>query len=349
MVAGSSGKWLSGLRLGPTQPVFQICVNLWMKSFLRHLRFHVLNPFPDPPPMTLGRFAPSPTGVLHLGNLRTALASWLSARAAGGRWILRMEDVDGPRCRRDLGEAQLRDLAALGLESDAPVPWQSERGAAYRGALAGLHGAGRLYPCACTRKDLQLLASAPHAEDGLRPYPGRCRLRAWEGFERALRLRLPDGPVAWEDRLLGPQMDDPAALTGDPLLFRRDGCFAYHLAVVVDDGAQGVTEVVRGADLRPVTATQIRLQEALGLPRPAYAHLGLVAAPDGGRLGKRARAPGLGALMACGIPPADVVGWLGWSLGCLERPEACRAEDLIQGFDWTRVPRDEVRVPPAWT
>jgi glutamyl-queuosine tRNA(Asp) synthetase len=299
--------------------------------------------------MMVGRFAPSPTGVLHLGNLRTALASWLSARSAGGRWLVRLEDVDGPRCRRDMGEAQLRDLATLGLESDEPVFWQSGRGGVYREALARLHRENLLYPCACSRKDLQLLASAPHAEDGLRPYPGRCRGRAWEGFDRALRVRLAEGPVAWEDRLLGQQQDDPAALTGDPLLFRRDGCFAYHLAVVVDDGAQSVTEVVRGADLRPVTATQIRIQEALGLPRPAYAHLGMVAAPDGGRLGKRAGALGLAALAARGIPMNDVIGWLGWSLGCLERPEAGRIEDLIPNFNWSKVPAGEIRVPGDWT
>jgi glutamyl-queuosine tRNA(Asp) synthetase len=298
---------------------------------------------------TTGRFAPSPTGVLHLGNLRTALASWLSARAAGGRWIVRMEDVDGPRCGRDLGEAQLRDLAVLGLERDVPVLWQSDQGAAYRAALETLHAAGRLYPCACSRKDLQQLASAPHAEDGLRPYPGCCRGRAWEGYGRALRLRLPEGRVAWADRLLGPQRDDPAALTGDPLLFRRDGCFAYHLAVVVDDGAQGITEVVRGADLRAVTATQIRLQEALGLPRPAYAHLGLVAAPDGGRLGKRAGALGLAALADRGVTVPELLGWLGWSLGCLDRPEPCAAADLIPRFAWPKVPPGEVRVPEGWT
>ena len=302
-----------------------------------------------PRQMMVGRFAPSPTGILHLGNLRTALASWLSARSAGGRWLIRVEDVDGPRCRRDLGEAQLRDLAALGLVSDGPVSWQSERDAAYRAALETLHAAGRLYPCACTRKDLQLLASAPHTEDGLRPYPGRCRDRAWEGFDRALRLRLPEDPVAWEDRVLGPQKDDPAALTGDPLLFRRDGCFAYHLAVVVDDGAQGVTEVVRGADLRPVTATQVRLQEALGLPRPAYAHLGLVVAPDGSRLGKRAGALGVEALVVRGGAVPEILGWLGWSLGCQARPEPRRVADLVASFTWDRVPIGEVRVPEAWT
>lgn len=309
--------------------------------------------------MTLGRFAPSPTGVLHVGNLRTALASWLSARGAGGRWLIRLEDVDGPRCRRELGEAQLRDLAALGLASDGPVLWQSDRTPIYRAALSTLHAAEQLYPCVCTRKDLQLLASAPHAEDGLRPYPGRCRGRRWEGFGAAgavprdsmtaLRLRLPAGAVAWEDRLLGVQVDEPALLTGDPLLFRRDGCFAYHLAVVVDDGAQGVTEVVRGADLRPVTATQIRLQEALDLPRPAYAHLGMVLAPDGSRLGKRAGALGFEALTARGVPPEEILGWLGWSLGCLGRPAPCAAADLVGSFDWARVPKGDVRLPGAWT
>jgi glutamyl/glutaminyl-tRNA synthetase len=260
-----------------------------------------------------------------------------------------MEDVDGARCRRNVGEAQLRDLAALGLESDTPVVWQSGRSQCYRRALERLHGVGRIYPCACTRKDLQLLASAPHAEDGLRPYPGRCRARAWEGFDRALRVRLPEGAVTWEDRLLGMQTDDPAALTGDPLLFRRDGCFAYHLAVVVDDGDEGVSEVVRGVDLRSVTATQIRLQEALGLSQPAYAHLGLVMAPDGSRLGKRAGALGLEAFAGRGISPAAILGWLGWSLGALAGPEPCRLEDLIEGFSWSRVPKGEVRVPVDWT
>ena len=301
--------------------------------------------------MTIGRFAPSPTGVLHLGNLRTALASWLSVRAAGGRWLIRMEDVDGPRCRREVGELQLGDLAALGLHSDeTPVLWQSDRSEAYRQALAALREAGQLYPCTCTRRDLQSLASAPHAEDGLRPYPGHCRTRIWDGEDsNAVRLRLPRGVVAWADRLRGPQADDPATLTGDPLLFRRDGCFAYHLAVVVDDGAQGVTEVVRGADLAPVTATQIRLQEALGLPHPTYAHLGLVTAPDGSRLGKRAGALGLEALVARGLDIDEVVGWLAWSLGCLPAPQPCRAEDLIAAFHWDRVPRGDVAIPGSWS
>ena len=254
-----------------------------------------------PMPST-GRFAPSPTGELHLGNLRTALASWLSARAQGGRWLIRMEDVDAARCRSSLGETQLRDLAALGLESDGPVLWQSRRASAYQGALQRLHQDGFLYPCACTRKDLASLALAPHGEDGLRPYPGTCRHRPLPFLRPdALRFRLVPGAVAWEDLLLGARVDDPARATGDPLLHRRDGCYAYHLAVVVDDGAQGVTEIVRGQDLGCVTATQIRLQEALGLPRPAYAHLGLVVAPGGARLGKRDGALGLALLAHRGI------------------------------------------------
>jgi glutamyl-queuosine tRNA(Asp) synthetase len=297
----------------------------------------------------LGRFAPSPTGELHLGNLRTALASWLSIRSRGGRWIVRMEDVDTARCRSTLGEAQLRDLAALGLESDGPVVWQSRRGGAYQAALQRLHAQGALYPCLCTRKDLALLGSAPHGEEGLRPYPGTCRHRELPFLRPdALRFRLPEGPVAWEDLLLGPQEDDPALLTGDPLLHRRDGCYAYHLAVVVDDGGQGVTEVVRGLDLRGVTATQVRLQGALGLPCPAYAHLGLVTGPDGSRLGKRDGALGLALLAHRGVGAERVLGWLGWSLGCQERPGPASLEDLVKAFRWDRVPPGPVQVPGAW-
>jgi glutamyl-queuosine tRNA(Asp) synthetase len=298
----------------------------------------------------IGRFAPSPTGTLHLGNLRTALASWLSAKAAGGKWLIRIEDVDRNRARMALVEEHLRDLAALGLESDGPVVFQSRRGDAYAAALRRLFEQGRLYPCACTRKDLALLASAPHEDDGLRPYPGTCQGQTLEALRPdALRFRLQEGTVAWEDRLLGAQSDDPCTLTGDPLLHRRDGSYAYHLAVVVDDGDQGVGEVARGADLRAVTSTQIRLQEALGFPRPTYAHLGLVTSPAGSRLGKRDGALGLEALKAMGHPIQEVLGWLGWSLGCLDRPESCAAQELVSHFCWDRVPHGAVAVPEEWT
>ncbi len=284
-----------------------------------------------------------------MGNLRTALASWLGARAQGGRWLLRMEDVDTTRSRRELGEAQIRDLARLGLESDGHVLWQSERSPDYAQALECLGRQGHLYACGCSRRDLARMAGAPHEAEGLRPYPGSCReLGLSAGQARAQRFRLPVGALDWTDLLLGPQRDDPALLTGDPLLFRRDGCFAYHLAVVVDDGAQGVDQVVRGADLRAVTATQIRLQQALGIPRPAYAHLGLVTAPGGHRLGKREGALGLEALAARGIPAPAVLGWLGWSLGCLARPEPCAAGDLVPAFSWERVPLGPVELPLAW-
>lgn len=299
--------------------------------------------------MTVGRFAPSPTGALHLGNLRTALASWLSAKAQGGRWLVRIEDVDTARCKPEWAEAQLRDLAALGLESDAPIIWQSARSDLYRAGLERLAQQGRLYQCSCSRKDLALLASAPHTDESLRPYPGRCRAAKVATFcAAALRAELPPGIVRWKDLLLGLQTDDPATLTGDPVLYRRDGCFAYHLAVVLDDGEQGVTEIVRGADLRDVTVTQIRLQELLGCPRPAYAHLGLVTAPDGTRLGKRGGAASLTSLQARGIGLPAIIGWLGWSLGCLPQPEECQALDLIETFAWERVPTEAVCVPENW-
>lgn len=297
----------------------------------------------------VGRFAPSPTGQLHLGNLRTALASWLSVKSRGGKWIVRIEDVDTSRCRAELADQQLRDLARLGLESDEPVIWQSRRSDLYREALDKLAKNGRLYRCACSRKDLQLLASAPHADDGIKAYPGICRAaKVGEFVEDALRVELPTGEVQWRDLLFGEQSDDPMLLTGDPVLHRRDGCFAYHLAVVVDDGEEGVNEIVRGADLRDVTATQICLQQMLGYQRPAYAHPGLVAAPDGSRLGKREGAASLSSLIAGGISVLEIIGWLGWNLGCLDAPEACTAEELIKKFDWNRVRSDSISISGYW-
>ncbi len=298
----------------------------------------------------IGRFAPSPTGTLHLGNLRTALASWLSVKSRGGRWLIRIEDVDRARCSPAWAAAQIRDLAALGLVSDEPVVWQSQREELYRAALNQLARQNVLYRCGCSRKDLATMASAPHSHEGLRPYSGLCRAnKVSELVADALRVELPAGGVAWRDFLLGAQSDDPAELTGDPVLYRRDGCFAYHLAVVVDDATQSVTEIIRGADLREATATQIRLQELLGYARPAYAHLGLVTAPDGTRLGKRDEAIGLAALQARGVSVNEIIGWLGWSLGCLPESVACQAKELIARFAWERVSRSStVSTPAEW-
>jgi len=242
-----------------------------------------------------GRFAPSPTGLLHAGSLVAALASWLDARAHGGRWLVRIEDVDTPRCLPGAAEGILRQLAACGLRPDGPVRFQSVRHEAYARALEELVGAGRAYPCNCSRADIERalraagVAPARHAE---RPYPGTCRkgLGGSEGGghpRHAWRLRCAAGLVAWDDRRLGPQTQDVGLSVGDFVLRRSDGLWAYQLAVVVDDAEQGVTDVVRGEDLADNTARQLLLQAALGLPRPRYLHTPLVLAADGHKLSKQ--------------------------------------------------------------
>jgi glutamyl-Q tRNA(Asp) synthetase len=243
----------------------------------------------------LGRFAPSPTGPLHEGSLVAALASWLDARANHGTWLVRIEDVDGPRCVPGADRLILEQLAACGLVSDAPVVWQSRRGALYQAALDGLMAAGRAYPCACSRKDIAAALTAQgqaterhHAAI----YPGTCRpehgglhgqpARAW-------RFYIPTGqpPLIWTDQRLGPQQQDVAAEVGDFILKRADGLWAYQLAVVVDDAAQGISHVVRGEDLADNTARQILLQRALGLATPAYRHTPLVLGSNGEKLSKQ--------------------------------------------------------------
>jgi glutamyl-Q tRNA(Asp) synthetase len=242
-----------------------------------------------------GRFAPSPTGPLHAGSLVAALASWLDARAHGGRWLVRIEDVDAPRCVQGADVEILRQLAVLGLVPDAP-PWhQSQRESAYAAALERLVARGQAYPCACSRKDIDdALAAAGrtpprHAE---RVYPGTCRQGLHGRAARAWRLRVGEGTVAWEDRRLGPQAQDVARDVGDFVLKRADGLWAYQLAVVVDDAAQGVTDVVRGEDLADNTARQIVLQRAMAQALPAlpalrYLHVPLVLGADGEKLSKQ--------------------------------------------------------------
>ncbi|WP_018230422.1 tRNA glutamyl-Q(34) synthetase GluQRS [Methyloversatilis universalis] len=237
----------------------------------------------------VGRFAPSPTGPLHKGSLVAALASWLDARATGGRWLLRIEDVDEPRCSPAAADTIVRQLDALGLHWDGEVVWQSRRSALYRAALDALIARGAAYGCACTRRDLE---AQPLASDGARRYPGTCRDRA--GVEpRAWRLRVPPGELAFDDRMLGRIAVDVAADAGDFVLWRADGYCAYQLAVVVDDADQGVTHVVRGADLLTSTPRQILVQRALGLPQPDYAHVPLVLDAHGEKLSKQTRAQAL--------------------------------------------------------
>lgn len=250
----------------------------------------------------VGRFAPTPSGPLHAGSMAAALGSWLDARARGGRWLVRMEDVDTPRCRPGAAERILQQLSACGLVPDAPPWWQSQRSAAYQDALDGLLMRGLAYGCACTRQEIDAaarragLAHQRHAE---RVYPGTCRpSRAGLGGRHARARRLlcqqPDGSdviIDWLDRRLGAQRQNVTQAVGDFVLQRADGCWSYQLAVVVDDAAQGVTDVVRGEDLADNTPRQIWLQRCLGVPTPRYLHLPLVRAADGEKLSKQHGAP----------------------------------------------------------
>ncbi|KQP15234.1 tRNA glutamyl-Q(34) synthetase GluQRS [Pseudorhodoferax sp. Leaf267] len=265
-----------------------------------------------------GRFAPSPTGPLHAGSLVAALASWLDARAHGGQWLVRIEDVDIPRCPAGADAIVLQQLDACQLIADQPPTYQSQRGAAYQQALDRLIAAGLAYPCACSRSEIlaarQALGIAP-SRHGELVYPGTCRHGLNGRPARAWRLRVePAAPLAWVDRRLGPQRQDVATEVGDFVLRRADGLWAYQLAVVVDDAAQGITDVVRGADLADNTPRQILLQRALGLPTPRYLHTPLVLGANGEKLSKQNGAQALdladppAALQAAatvlGLPPA---------------------------------------------
>jgi glutamyl-Q tRNA(Asp) synthetase len=242
----------------------------------------------------VGRFAPSPTGPLHAGSLVAALASWLDARAHGGRWLLRIEDVDGPRTAPGAEAEILRQLHALGLDPDQPPLRQSQRGERYQAALARLRAAGRAYACGCTRREIEAeLATlgAPAQHGAERVYPGTCRNGLHGKPARAWRLRCGDDDSApvridWSDRRLGAQQQDVSHAVGDFILQRADGPWAYQMAVVVDDAEQGITDVVRGEDLADNTARQIHLQRLLGLPTPRYLHTPLVLDARGEKLSK---------------------------------------------------------------
>jgi len=235
-----------------------------------------------------GRFAPSPTGPLHLGSLVAAVGSYLEARTAGGTWLLRIEDVDAPRIVKGAAEAMLRTLERLGFAWDGAVEYQSRRRSHYLAAFERLKLAGRVFACACSRREV---ADSGLGPDGAPRYPGTCRRGLAPGRQpRAWRLQVEPGQVCFEDGLQGYICQDLAAEVGDFVVLRTDGCFAYQLAVVVDDAAQGVTHVVRGADLIDSTPRQIFLQQQLGLPRPAYLHLPAAVGAAGEKLSKQTRA-----------------------------------------------------------
>ena len=288
-----------------------------------------------------GRFAPSPTGVLHLGNLRTALLAWLFARSAGARFRVRMEDLDAGRVRPGAAEQQLADLAALGLDWDGDVVFQSGRGDTYAQAVATLEAGGHVYECFCTRAEIRAAASAPHGPLPEGAYPGTClRLtdaeraaRRADGRRPALRLRAAGARVAFEDRLLG----RVEGMVDDFVVRRNDGAAAYNLAVVVDDAAQGIGEVVRGADLAETTPRQLLLGRVLGLPAPAYAHVPLVLGRDGARLAKRH-----GGVTLRELSPAAALVWMARSLGL---PERRHPRELLEDLDPGALPR----APTVWS
>ena len=281
----------------------------------------------------VGRFAPSPTGALHAGSLVAALASWLDARAHGGRWLLRIEDVDTPRCVPGAAEQILGQLAACGLIADDAPVWQSNRGALYEAALARLKASGWAYPCACTRSDIE---RALRESGSVRPrhhelvYPGTCRHGLQGKPARAMRLLAASAMrtieplhIDWYDRRLGALQQDVTNEVGDFVLHRADGLWAYQLAVVVDDAAQGITHVVRGEDLTDNTPRQIHLQRCLGCTRPAYLHIPLVLGANGEKLSKQNDAQALtvenplqtlraaGAALGLHVEGTNPADWLG--------------------------------------
>jgi glutamyl-tRNA synthetase len=299
-----------------------------------------------------GRFAPSPTGELHLGNLRTALVAWLAARSRSDGFIVRMEDLDRVTSSIEHEQRQLADLAAIGLDWDGEVVRQSERFDRYHDAIRTLDRMGLVYPCYCTRREIRreidAAASAPHGALPADAYPGTCRdlsagaraAREAAGRPPALRLRTEHQQIEIVDLIAGVHR----GAVDDVVLQRGDGVPAYNLAVVVDDAAQAVDQVVRGDDLLSSTPRQVLLQRLLGLPTPDYLHVPLVVGVDGERLAKRHGAVTLSQLDARGVSVDDVVAWLGRSLGLAAPGERVGVGELLDRFDPTTVPRRSVAI-----
>lgn len=309
--------------------------------------------------MVRGRFAPSPSGRMHLGNVFSALLSWLSVRSRGGVLVLRMEDLDPDRCRREYAEILADDLRWLGLDWDEGYgvggpnsPYlQSERTDRYADAFRRLEALGLVYPCYCTRAE-RLAASAPHRSDGQTVYDGRCahldaaqraRLEA-EGRRPAWRLRVPDEAVSFVDGHLGLFSERLVQDCGDFMIRRSDGVYAYQLAVVVDDADMAVSEVVRGRDLLDSTPRQLLLYRRLGLTPPEFRHVPLLLAPDGRRLSKRERDMDMGALRGQ-FTPEELIGRLAFLAGLLDRPAPHTAAGLLPRFSWEQVRCGDITVP----
>lgn len=288
----------------------------------------------------IGRLAPSPTGSLHVGNVRTFLWAWLSARAQGGKVLMRVEDLDTPRLREGVVPKMIEDLKWLGFDWDGDVVVQSRRRDLYKAAFEKL--AGKIYPCKCTRGDIAAAQSAPHEGDKEPHYPGTCRTYGGPGI--AWRLRVDRPLVLFNDRFFGHQSIDVAGTVGDFVVAKTSEQPAYQLAVVVDDLDQGVTEVVRGDDLIPSTARQILVQRALGAKPPQYAHVPLVVGVDGKRLAKRFGDAQIATLRAKGVSPERIIGMLAeWSgLGAGDATPAC----LVSKWSWSKVGRERLVLTP---
>ena len=301
-------------------------------------------------PAVCGRFAPSPSGRMHLGNLWSCLLAWLAARSQGGRMVLRLEDLDPDRCTQAWCDQVMRDLEWLGLDWDNEPVYQSRRTEAYRASFTQLEERGLIYPCYCTRAE-RLAASAPHRSDGVVIYDGRCRRLSPQEREElagtrrpAWRVEVPEETVSFVDQIQGPFSQNLARDCGDFILRRSDGVYAYQLAVVVDDAAMGVTQVVRGSDLLDSTPRQLWLQEELGLPHPEYGHVPLLLAPDGRRLAKRNRDQELGALQNQYTAP-ELVGRLAHLAGLIPEPAPIAPAELIPLFSWEKLPKEDRTAP----
>lgn len=291
-----------------------------------------------------GRFAPSPTGHMHLGNAWTAYLAWLQVRKAEGTMVLRIEDLDPERSRTEYIKDVMNDLAWLGLDWDEGPdvggtygPYcQDERRHLYQAALEKLESLGLIYPCYCTRA--QLAASAPHSADGERVYPGTCRNRKAESRPAALRVRVRPGELSFEDGLRGLRKQDIARDVGDFALRRSDGVHAYQLAVVVDDAAMNISHVLRGDDLLDSTPRQLLLYQLLGLQAPAFYHVPLLVGQDGHRLSKRHGDLSLAALRRNGVRPEAIIGYLAWKAGMLITCQPITARETIELFELTKIP-----------